>query len=81
VSSGSGLLRHRALCSEAAYRLLRARGPIVEVEVVSAPGLRPGARFHLTAAAVAEMRSVALDAVERQHLQRGSAARDTHLAV
>jgi hypothetical protein len=75
------VLRHRALCSEAAYRLLCTRGSIVEVEVVSAPGLEPGTRFHLTAAAVAAMRSVALDSGERQHLQLSSAARDVHLAV
>jgi hypothetical protein len=79
--SSSGVVRHRALCSEAAYRLLCARGSIVEVEVVVAPGLAPGMRLHLTAAAVAAMRAVTADSVDRQHLQHSSATRDVHLAV
>jgi hypothetical protein len=81
TSSSSAVLRHRALCTEAAYRLLCARGSIVEVEVVVAPGLEPGMRLHLTAAAVAGMRSVTADSVDRQHLQHSSATRDVHLAV
>jgi len=38
------------LGSEARYRVLRRAGPTVEVEVLSAPGLRPGLRLRLSAA-------------------------------
>jgi hypothetical protein len=43
-------LRYRALGSESLFRVLGATGPTVEVEVVSAPGLVPGARLHLSLA-------------------------------
>ncbi|HVC85769.1 MAG TPA: hypothetical protein VNC12_11015 [Solirubrobacteraceae bacterium] len=55
TSLTTGVLRHDALGSEAVYRVLRRWGSTVEVEVVSAPGLEPGARHHLTAAAAASM--------------------------
>jgi hypothetical protein len=43
-------LRYRALGSESLFRVLGAAGPTVQVEVVSAPGLAPGARLHLSLA-------------------------------
>lgn len=49
------LLRHRVLGDEAFYRVVDAAGEIVEVEVVSAPGLEPGTHLRLTRAAVASM--------------------------
>jgi hypothetical protein len=60
-----GVLRHDALGSEAVYRVLRSWGSTVEVEVVSAPGLEPGARHHLTAAAAASMGLDTADAPQR----------------
>jgi hypothetical protein len=49
------LLRHRVLGGEAFYRVVDAAGQIVEVEVVSAPGLEPGTHVRLTQAAVGSM--------------------------
>src|SRR5665213_2682350 len=49
------LVRNRRLGSTGVYRVLRPRGGVVEVEVVTAPGLRPGSRFGLTPGAVAGM--------------------------
>ena len=80
LSSGV-LLRHRALYSEAVYRVLHASGSIVEVKVVAAPGLEPRTRLQFTAAAAAAMRSVAPGSVDRQHLQFGSPARDVRSAA
>jgi len=71
------VLRHRALCSEALYRPIQTRGPIVEVEV---PGLEPGTRLQLTAAAVAAMSSVAVDAGDRAKRRVAAAARYVHIA-
>jgi hypothetical protein len=78
ASSGSAVLRHRALCSEALYRPIHSSGPIVEVEVVAAPGLQPGTRVQLTAAAVAAMSSVAVVSGDRR-TPRFDAARDVHI--
>jgi hypothetical protein len=49
------LLRRRLLGTEAVYRVVADEGELVEVEVVSAPGLEPGHRLRFTAAAVEEM--------------------------
>jgi hypothetical protein len=49
------VLRHDALGSAAVYRVIRRSGSTVEVEVVTAPGLEPGTRHHLTAAAAVSM--------------------------
>ena len=73
------MLRHRVLCSEALYRPIHVWGPIVEVEVVAAPGLQPGTRLQLTAAAVAAMRSIAAPSGGRPK-PWFSAARDVHIA-
>jgi hypothetical protein len=62
------------------YRLIHPGGPIVEVEVVAAPGLEPGTRLQLTAAAVAAMRSVAVESGDRQKPRFGATARDVHIA-
>jgi len=51
----SKLLRNRVLGGEAFYRVVGAAGEIVEVEVISAPGLEPGTHLRLTQAAVASM--------------------------
>ena len=80
ASSSSAVLRHRALCSEAVYRPIQTWGPIVEVEVVAAPGLQPGTRLQLTAAAVAAMTSVAVDSGDRWKPWFGATARDVHIA-
>ena len=74
------MLRHRALCSEALYRPIQTRGPIVEVEVVAAPGLQPGTRLQLTAAAVAAMSSVAVAPGDRAKRRVAAAARYVHIA-
>ena len=55
-----GLLRRRALGSEALYRVIgRLDVELVEVEAVSVPGLARGARLRITAAAAAAMERVA----------------------
>jgi hypothetical protein len=59
------LLRNRVLDGDALYRVVDVNGDCVEVEVVSAPGLVPGVRLHLTQAAVARMSVVAQAAWKR----------------
>ncbi len=49
------LLRHRVLGGDAFYRVVDAGDSFVVVEVVSAPGLDPGARLRFTQAAIAQM--------------------------
>jgi hypothetical protein len=72
-------LRHQALGSEAVYRVFRDWGSTVEVEVVSAPGLEPGARHRLTVAAAAAM---GLDTAAASHTLRvRSAIRGARLAL
>jgi hypothetical protein len=60
------LLRHRAFSGDALYRVVDSDPDIVEVEVVSAPGLEPGTRLRFTQAAVADMSVVAERPVRRQ---------------
>ena len=60
---GSGLLtgqvlRHRALGSEGTYRVLEARGSLVELEVITAPGLQQGARVQVCTGAARAMEPV-----------------------
>jgi hypothetical protein len=62
-------LRYRALGSESLFRVLGATGPTVEVEVVSAPGLTPGARLHLSLAGARAGESVKLAANHRARLR------------
>jgi hypothetical protein len=49
------LLRHEVLGEEALYRAIGVIGELVELEVVSAPGLEPGTRLRVTKAAVSRM--------------------------
>jgi len=41
-------MRRSALGTDALYRVVGVEGDLVEVQVVSAPGLEPGARVRLT---------------------------------
>jgi hypothetical protein len=52
---GQALLRHQVLGQEALYRAVEVIGELVELEVVSAPGLEPGTRLRVTKAAVSRM--------------------------
>jgi hypothetical protein len=52
------VVRHRALGSEGMYRVLEPRGSIVEMEVITAPGLLPGTHVQMCAAAARAMESV-----------------------
>ena len=52
------VVRHRALGSESTYRVLEPRGSLVELEVVTAPGLQPGAHVQVCTAAVRAMEPV-----------------------
>lgn len=52
------LLRRSALGSEALYRVVEVHGDLVEVQVVSAPGLEPGTRIRLTTRDAAAMQPV-----------------------
>ena len=49
------LLRHEVLGEEALYRAIEVIGDLVELEVVSAPGLEPGTRLRVTKKAVSRM--------------------------
>ena len=51
------VVRQRVLGETAVFRVLSARGPVVEAEAVAVPGLAPGTLLRLTAAAVTAMRA------------------------
>jgi hypothetical protein len=74
------VLRHRALGSEAIYRVPRSGGSTVEVEVVAAPGLEAGTRLHVTTAAAAAM-GLDVAAAGHSQLRVRSAARGARLAA
>jgi hypothetical protein len=59
------LLRHRVLGGDTLYRVVGVAGELVEVEVVSAPGLEPGTRVRLTQAAIATMSVVPESSLQR----------------
>lgn len=52
------VVRQSKLGSTATYVVLGIDGPRIEVEVVEAPGLKPGSRFMLAAEAVGTMEQV-----------------------
>jgi len=60
-SPPAGLLRRFALGQEALYRVVDDTPEVVEVEVVSAPGLPSGTRVRFTAAAARAMERGARD--------------------
>jgi ornithine cyclodeaminase/alanine dehydrogenase-like protein (mu-crystallin family) len=76
-----GLLRQRALNSDAVYRVLSVSGPIVEAEVVAAPGLAPGTHVRMTAAAAAAMKPVRRASIARRQFRLGSHARQVRRAA
>ena len=53
--SPHGILKHRALGTEAVYRVLDVADRLVSVEVVDAPGLEQGTRFQITRRAAKAM--------------------------
>ena len=57
-----GLLKHRALGSEAVYRVIDVADRLVSVEVVEAPGLERGTRFEITRRAAKAMQYIRGDA-------------------
>jgi len=59
------VVRHRALDVDAVYRVLSARGRVVDVAVVAAPGLEPGTQLRLTTAAAMAMRAAPTDRLGR----------------
>ena len=61
--SPQGLLRHRALGTEAVYRVIDVADRLVSVEVVEAPGLEQGTRFQITRSAAKAMEQIRGDAV------------------
>ena len=61
--SPHGLLKHRALGTEAVYRVLDVADRLVSVEVVDAPGLEQGTRFQITRRAAKSMQYVRGEAV------------------
>jgi hypothetical protein len=69
-------MRRHALDSDSTYRKVARHGQTVEVEVVNAPGLRPGTHLHVTAAAARAMRTPRWsDASERALRLAGSTTR------
>ena len=61
--SPQGLLTHRALGTEAVYRVIDVADRLVSVEVVEAPGLEQGTCFQITRRAAQAMQYSAGDAV------------------
>lgn len=68
------LRRNRKLGSEAVYRVCECKGPHVSMEVVSAPGLRPGQRFKFTRAAVELMEALPDEESPVEHVASRDAA-------
>jgi hypothetical protein len=60
--SPQGLLKHRALGTEAVYRVIDVADRLVSVEVVEAPGLEQGTCFQITRSAAKAMEYVRNDA-------------------
>lgn len=60
--SPQGLLKHRALGTEAVYRVIDVADRLVSVEVVEAPGLEQGTCFQITRSAANAMEYVRNDA-------------------
>ena len=60
--SPQGLLKHRALGTEAVYRVIDVADRLVSVEVVEAPGLEQGTCFQITHRAAKAMEYVGSDA-------------------
>jgi hypothetical protein len=60
------VLRRGVLGESGTYRVVAARGAVVDVEVVEAPGLAPGSSLRLTAAAAAAMLTASADVVDAQ---------------
>jgi hypothetical protein len=73
------LLRHQVLGQEALYRAVDVIGELVELEVVSAPGLEPGTRLRVTKAAVSRM-SVVEQAGEAPAAGRRAAVSERDIA-
>jgi hypothetical protein len=69
------VLRRHALDSDSAYRKVARHGQTVELEVLNAPGLRPGTRMHVTAAAARAMKPQTQSASERALRLAGLATR------
>ena len=69
------VLHRHSLDSEGAYRVVSKRGSTVEVEVVNAPGLRPGAHLHITADAARAMKHQGSRTNERARRFAGAATR------
>lgn len=63
------LLQHEALGTTALYRVIDVAGQLVDVEVLSSPGLRPGTRLRITRGAALAM------ACESARIGRPAAAR------
>jgi hypothetical protein len=61
--SPQGFLKHRALGTEAVYRVIDVADRLVSVEVVDAPGLEQGTRFQITRGAAKAMQYIRGDAV------------------
>lgn len=69
------VLHRHSLNSESAYRVVTKRGSTVEVEVLNAPGLRPGAHLHITADAARAMQHQESHRNERALRFAGAATR------
>jgi hypothetical protein len=59
------VLRHRALGTEATYRVLGSTQAIFNLAVLEVPGLRPGSRIRVCAAAARAMQPMRSDAAGR----------------
>ncbi len=82
------LLRHRMFNEESIYRVISEADGLVELEVVQAPQLEPGSRFHLTADAVRRMSVVEEEAepsgappARRDQVPRPAAAHNANLRL
>jgi hypothetical protein len=60
------VLRDQALGSESTYRVLDATDSIVDLEVIAAPGLKPGARIQVCVTAARAMEAIPASAVAPQ---------------
>jgi hypothetical protein len=77
---GQALLRHQVLGQEALYRAVEVIGELVELEVVSAPGLDPGTRLRVTKAAVSRMSVVEEASAEKPIAGRRPAVSERDIA-
>ena len=74
-SGAEGLVRHRALGGMSVYRVVNRSDELVELEVVSAPGLATGRHVRVTASTARAMGALTTQTRRRRRIRDAAARR------